>query len=117
MPHLRIETNVKSSSINLEAALKELSAAMAETAGKPESRVVVHVVPDQAMMYGGSSDPCGNAYFACISKMGVEENKQHAAKLYPLFDKLFGIKNDRIYIFFQEAERYQIGYKGATLQS
>ncbi len=33
MPHLRIETNVKSSSIDLEAALKELSAAMAETTG------------------------------------------------------------------------------------
>ena len=46
-------------------------------------------------MYGGTSDPCGNAYFMCIGKMGVEENKQHAAKLYPLFDKLFGIKNDR----------------------
>ena len=34
MPHLRIETNVKASAIDLEAALKELSAAMAETTGK-----------------------------------------------------------------------------------
>ena len=51
-------------------------------------------------MYGGTSDPCGNAYFMCIGKMGVEENKQHAAKLYPLFDKLFGIKNDRYSVHY-----------------
>ena len=51
-------------------------------------------------MYGGTSDPCGNAYFMCIGKMGVEENKQHAAKLYPLFDKLFGIKNDRYSVYY-----------------
>ena len=51
-------------------------------------------------MYGGTSEPCGNAYFMCIGKMGVEENKQHAAKLYPLFDKLFGIKNDRYSVHY-----------------
>jgi len=27
-------------------------------------------------MFGGSAAPCGNAYFMCIGKMGVEENKQ-----------------------------------------
>ena len=38
MPHLRVETNVKSSDINLDEALKELSATIAATTGKKNSQ-------------------------------------------------------------------------------
>ena len=41
MPHLRVETNVKSSDINLDEALKELSATIAATTGKKNSNYMI----------------------------------------------------------------------------
>ena len=29
----------------------------------------------KALIFGGSSDPCGLATFMCIGKLGIEENK------------------------------------------
>nr|ALS04658.1 macrophage migration inhibitory factor [Pseudodiaptomus poplesia] len=117
MPHLRIETNVKSSDIkDMDSVLKEFSKALAATTGKPEGYMMVHIVPDQHLIYGGSSEPCANAYFMCIGKMGVEENKKHAANIYPLVEKHLGVKDDRMYIFFQEAKTSEVGFKGTTFQ-
>jgi len=115
MPVLCIETNVKSSEIkDLPAALKDLSAAVADITGKPEAYVSVLIKPDQAMIFGGSTEPCGLASFQCIGKLGVQENKQHAATLYPLLDQHLGIKDDRMYIHFQDIDRSNMGYKSAT---
>ena len=47
----------------------------------------IQVIPDVAMMFGGSDAPCANAFFMCIGKMGSEENKTHADNLYPVIMK------------------------------
>eukprot|EP00088_Acartia_fossae_P017223 TRINITY_DN19757_c0_g1_i1.p1 TRINITY_DN19757_c0_g1~~TRINITY_DN19757_c0_g1_i1.p1 ORF type:complete len:123 (+),score=17.72 TRINITY_DN19757_c0_g1_i1:48-416(+) len=118
MPTLKIETNIKEADIkDMAGALKELSKAMAETTGKPETYVGVQIIPNQNMIFGGSDAPCGQAAFMCIGKMGVEENKKHAGALYPVIEKQLGIPSDRMYISFTDAPTSELGFKGTTFHA
>lgn len=56
---------------------------------------VATVIPDQPMVWGGSTDPCGTATLMSIGKLGVEENKKHAALLYDHIEKNLGIPRNR----------------------
>lgn len=48
------------------------------------------------MTWGGNDDkPCGTATLMSIGCLGVEQNKKHAAVLYPLLKKELGIPDDR----------------------
>ncbi|VVC32429.1 Hypothetical protein CINCED_3A012702 [Cinara cedri] len=94
MPHFRLETNVPKSKVTPEV-LKTLSKAVAKTLGKPESYVVVTVVPDQLMVFNGTNEPCGTGILMSIGALGVEQNKNHASVLYPIIKDLLGIPGDR----------------------
>jgi len=53
------------------------------------------VIPDLPAVWYGSTDPCGTAMLLSIGKLGVEENKKHAAVLYDHIEKNLGIPHDR----------------------
>jgi phenylpyruvate tautomerase len=42
-----------------------------------------------------STEPCGTATLLSIGKLGVEENKKHAAVLFDHIEKNLGIPRDR----------------------
>lgn len=118
MPNIRIETNVAKEKIkDLPGFLKELSSALAATTGKPEQYMVVQVIPDVAMMFGGTDAPCANAFFMCIGKLGEEENKAHAAKIFPIVTAHLGVPEDRMYILFHDAKTSEVAWKATTFQS
>lgn len=56
---------------------------------------VAGVIADQTMLWGGTTDPCGTATLMSIGKLGVEENKKHAALLYDHIEKNLGIPRTR----------------------
>lgn len=56
---------------------------------------VATVIPDLLLVWGGSTDPCGTATLMSIGKLGVEENKKHAAVLYDHIEKNLGIPRNR----------------------
>ena len=115
MPNLRIETNVSAEAIKeLNNCLAELSKAVSETTGKPEQYVVVQVVPGLPMMFAGFDAPCASAFFMSIGKIGPEENKAHAAAVYPIVEKYLGIPGDRMYILFHDAAYHEVAWKGST---
>jgi len=116
MPNLRIETNVPKDKIDMKTCLTELSKALAATTGKPEQYMVVQVIPDVAMMFGGSEEPCANAFFMCIGKLGPEENKVHAANLFPVISKHLGVPQDRFYILFRDAPTHEVAWKSTTFK-
>jgi len=117
MPCLTIETNVKRSDVaDLNAALKELSAAVAASVGKPEQYVMVKIQTDQALIFGGTNDPCASATLMSIGKLGPEENKAHAAAIYPIVNKHLGVPEDRMYIHFQNAQTSEVAWKSTTFQ-
>lgn len=51
--------------------------------------------PDQAIIWGGTDDPCGYATLMSIGKLGIDENKKHADAIYDHVYKNLGIPKDR----------------------
>ena len=114
MPHLKIETNVVADKIPKEA-VTELVAALAKTVGKPTTYCACTIVPGLMMsMDLDPSVPCAQATLTCIGKLGLEENKVHAANLFPLFKKYLGVDEDKCYIHFIDAKTQDIGFKSTT---
>ena len=66
------------------------------------------------MMFGGSDAPCASAFFSSIGKIGREENKAHAAAVFPLVAQHLGVTEDRMYILFNNAEYHDMAWKGKT---
>ena len=116
MPHLRIETNVKSAAINdMEKCLQEFHEEFQKAIGKPHDYVAVTIVPDVAMMMG--KDPnvmTAQATLTSIGKLGVEENKKISAALFPVITKTLGVEPDKCYIIFNNVNTSDVGYKGTT---
>ncbi|MPC96690.1 Macrophage migration inhibitory factor [Portunus trituberculatus] len=94
MPMLEIATNVPKEKVTPDV-LTTLSKMVAEMLGKSESYCMVRVVPDQLMTFGGTTEPCAVTLFCSLGKIGVEENKTYAAKLFPYLEKTLGIPTDR----------------------
>ncbi|XP_042207489.1 macrophage migration inhibitory factor homolog isoform X2 [Homarus americanus] len=113
MPYLEIATNLTKEKITPEI-LTNLSKLLSAILGKAEQYCVVRVIPDQLMTFGGSSDPCATALLISLGKLGVEENKGHAAKIYEFVENSLGIPGDRMYIQFFDKPSSEIGYKGTT---
>jgi len=63
----------------------------------------VTIVPDQLMSWGGNDKPCGTATLMSIGCLGREQNKKHAAVLYPILEKELGIPGDRFVYFVLKA--------------
>ncbi|KAK8399209.1 hypothetical protein O3P69_003376 [Scylla paramamosain] len=81
---------------------------------KSESYCMMHVLPDQLMTFGGTSEPCAVVRLISIGRLGVELNKKHAAKIFAFMDKHLGISNDRMFMVFQDLDSSTVGYKGTT---
>ncbi|XP_068086603.1 macrophage migration inhibitory factor homolog isoform X2 [Anabrus simplex] len=113
MPVFHLQTNVPKNKIPADF-LKQTTALMSQILGKPQSYCTAVVVPDTLMMYGTSPDPCGVAQFACIGRMGVEENKKFSAALFEHVEKTLGIAKDKMYITFVDLDAAVVGYKGTT---
>ncbi|KAK7085138.1 hypothetical protein SK128_000452 [Halocaridina rubra] len=113
MPQLEISTNIPKEKVTSDIILtlsKELTAAV----GKPEQYITVRVLPDQLMSFGGTLEPCATAHIMSIGKLGIEENKAIAAKIFSAVEKLLGIPNDRMYILFNDQPSSNVGFKGTT---
>jgi len=91
--------------------LGELSAAVAETLGKPEKYVMVSVSEVSMMMSGTKGDA---AYAEVKSLGGLSRTVNHeiTMKLCVLLSDHLGIPADRVYVTFTSLERDQWGWNG-----
>ncbi|RNA14851.1 macrophage migration inhibitory factor [Brachionus plicatilis] len=112
MPMLQISTNIAKEKITEEFNLN-LSDVLANTLNKPIGYCAVHIMPDQLMSFGGTFEPCAMVTLMSIGRLGVEENKKHSKAIMCELEKL-GIPPNRIYIFFQDAHPYEVGYNETT---
>ena len=93
--------------------LGELSAALAETIGKPEKYVMVSVSETSMMMSGTA----GNAAYAEVKSLGGLNrtvNHEITMKLCVLLSDHLGIPADRIYVTFTALSADHWGWNGAT---
>ena len=100
MPHLRIETNVKSSKIDdMKECLSELTEAVAETLEVEEESVFVTIIPDVDMALGGDrKTPAAQATLMLCYEIHNIQN--HTGMLFHLIKKHLGVKSDRCNILF-----------------
>ncbi|XP_045130345.1 macrophage migration inhibitory factor-like [Portunus trituberculatus] len=113
MPILEVHTNVAREKVT-PGVLSGLSKMVSEMLGISESYCMMHVLPDQLMSFGGSSEPCASVRLSSIGRLGVELNKTYAAKIFVFMEKHLGISNDRMFIVFQDLNTSTVGHKGTT---
>ncbi|XP_072355070.1 macrophage migration inhibitory factor-like isoform X1 [Scyliorhinus torazame] len=84
----------------------------------PESEadeyIAVHIVPDQILHFGGSSEPCALGSLSSIGKIGSKQNKTYSKVLFDLVNKHLHISPDRMYIVFQDLEPANVGFNSGT---
>ncbi|XP_072163459.1 macrophage migration inhibitory factor-like [Diadema setosum] len=115
MPILQIFTNVKDAAVPKDL-LSNLTPELAKQLGKPEKAVLVSVVPNQMMMFGGSSDPCAVANMTSIGSLGVEENKKLTKIITAAMAKM-NVAADRMYVLFRDIAPQDVGFNNTTFAS
>ena len=111
MPLLTITTNIKIDNAN-ELALTA-SKTVAELLGKPESYVMIDVMPEQTLVFAGNNEPTA---FMTLKSLGLDESStaDYSSTLCELVNQQLGINKSRIYIEFSNPERHMWGWNGAT---
>lgn len=63
--------------------------------------------------FGGTKEPCAYVTIMSIGSLGVEENKKHSKAIMSELEKI-GIPADRTYIYFEDAQPFEIGFNKTT---
>lgn len=115
MPLLNIITNVAVPEEDRDSILVAASSTVAEMLGKPESYVMVHMVDNQTLTFGGSSDA---ACFFQLKSLGLPEDQttDFSSRLCDFADAHLGVEANRTYIEFTRPPRHMWGYDRHTFQ-
>ncbi|XP_010084548.1 PREDICTED: macrophage migration inhibitory factor, partial [Pterocles gutturalis] len=76
--------------------------------------IAVHIVPDQMMSFGGSTDPCALCSLYSIGKIGGQQNKTYTKLLCDLISKHLHVSADRVYINYFDMNAANVGWNGST---
>ena len=111
MPLLKIETNIKIE--NRYDILKKLSGLTASLTAKPEKWVMVSLIHNPDMLFGGKSDPLVYVEFKSI---GLPEQKtaEISSGLMEFLKKEISVLPERIYIEFSNARPEMWGWNNNT---
>uniref|UniRef100_A0A8C4P6I2 Macrophage migration inhibitory factor n=6 Tax=Aves TaxID=8782 RepID=A0A8C4P6I2_DRONO len=76
--------------------------------------IAVHIIPDQMMSFGGSTDPCALCSLYSIGKIGGQQNKTYTKLLCDLISKHLHVSADRVYINYFDMNAANVGWNGST---
>ena len=113
MPYCEIITNVSLNHEAVEALSLELSGLVSRLLSKPESYVMACVLPAQALVFAGSSDPAAHVR---LDSIGLPESAcpELSAKLCEFVEQRVGAPASRTYVDFRDLERTRFGWSGKT---
>lgn len=113
MPLLKVTTNAKPDDSQADQIPKQLSQAVAELLGKPESYVMVIVEYNANMSFAGTNEPLA---FLELKSLGLPEDKttEFSENLCLLIQDLFHVPSNRIYIEFSSPDRHLWGWDKRT---
>lgn len=111
MPLLEISTNTAIENCQLIA--EQASKLMADLLGKPESYVMVKILPEQTLIFAGTNE---SAAHIKLKSLGLPENNtaDFSAKICSFIHSQLNISSARIYIEFANPERHMWGWDGKT---
>lgn len=110
MPLINVRTSLPAVD-DATALLQELSAALAEQSGKPESYVMTLLQTAVPMTFAGSSDPCA---YVEIKSIGSLKPQAMTATFCQLISARTGIPANRIYVAFEDVKANSWGWNGRT---
>lgn len=111
MPLLQISTNTP---IEDCQAITELASKLtADMLGKPESYVMVKIIPEQALIFGGTNEPAAHVK---LKSLGLPEDNtaDFSARICSFIETELNIQSARIYIEFSNPERHMWGWDSRT---
>jgi phenylpyruvate tautomerase len=112
MPLLQVQTSAKTAApVGL---LKNLSAELARTLGKPESYVMVSFEHDAELLFGGTSELACFASLKNIGSFTPAQTEQLSALLCQQLSASLGVAPNRIYIEFVDVKAHLWGHDGST---
>jgi len=111
MPYLEINTNITIE--NYTAFAEQASQLTADILGKPESYVMVKVVPEQILLFAGSNEPAAHIK---LKSLGLPESNtaEFSEKLCAFLSTQLDIESSRVYIEFASPERHMWGWDNKT---
>ncbi|KAM4051481.1 macrophage migration inhibitory factor-like [Anomaloglossus baeobatrachus] len=113
MPTFELFTNVARDAIP-ENLLCSLTEKLAKATGKPADYIAVHILPDQMMSFGGTTEPCALCNLKSIGKIGGPQNKQYTTLLSDILTKELHVPPNRVYINFVDLSPNNVGWNRST---
>lgn len=113
MPVFQVLTNVPASKVPADFKQKATKI-IADSLSKPEEYIAVHVVPNQDISFGGTSEPAALCNLGSIGSLSTELNKKHSKVLMELLNKSLGVPPTRIYINFDNLDKANVGFDSQT---
>lgn len=115
MPLIKVQSSVAAPEKKVvESLLQSLSAKLAGHFGKPESYVMTAFESDVPMTFGGSFDPVCYIEIKNIGTMTSAQTKAMSKDFCEEIESTLGVKRDRIYLEFNDAQRHLWGWNGST---
>nr|XP_025971829.1 macrophage migration inhibitory factor-like [Dromaius novaehollandiae] len=93
---------------------KEVSCPLTRCCVPFSQYIAVHIIPDQMMSFGGSTDPCALCSLYSIGKIGGQQNKTYTKLLCDLISKHLHVSADRVYINYFDMNAANVGWNGST---
>nr|XP_033810933.1 macrophage migration inhibitory factor [Geotrypetes seraphini] len=113
MPILSVHTNVAKDAVP-KTLLAEFTQQLAKATGKPAQYVAVHILTDQLMSFGASSEPCALCSLHSIGKIGGPQNKAYSKLISDMLKKHLNIQPERTYINYFDMDAVNVGWNGST---
>ena len=110
MPLINVRTSLPEVT-DAAALLKELSAALAQQTGKPESYVMTLLETGVPMTFAGSSEPCA---YVEIKSIGALQPPAMTSAFCDLIESRTSIPASRIYVAFDDVKASCWGWTGNT---
>ncbi len=111
MPLLELTTNTNIDDI--ASLAKQASKLTADILGKPESYVMVKIMPRQSLIFAGSDEPAAHVK---LKSLGLPESDtaELSAKICDFINNELSINSARTYIEFSSPDRHMWGWDGET---
>jgi len=113
MPYLTIQTNKGITEEEQSRLIKSASSLVSTLLGKPETYVMVSLMPPVPMLFAGKDDPAAYLELKSIG-LPADKTRELSKDLCELIENNMGINKARIYIEFSDAPRAMWGWNGAT---
>ena len=114
MPTLNIVTNVAVDRVAESDLVREASALVASSVGKPEAYVMVSFRPSVTMCFGGTEDPTAFVELVSLGSIGGEKNKVISSSICSFLQQKLSVPPNRTYIHFIDPQRSDFGFNSST---